>query len=202
MQNFWGASVIELLLIMLCSTAALSAEVSDALSIAVKLDKNVLTIGDDVIVSAVLKNNSSKVVYFANHPTYAMNHINIRSPKGELLPGFTTARITVLGLGIPRALLVEIPAGGESAIKFAGTLVKKTIPNFKKQNYPKITGAFLDFGTSAILFSENGDHSLQIEFSHNESLSKDAEAQSGVMNIWYGRVISEPVTFQVKGIGE
>ncbi len=169
----------------------------DALGASVTVDTSVLSLGDQLSITGILKNNSNERIFIYTKPSvYPTAHIMIRSRDGYPLKSFI--QVEIEPRKDTRSDLVEMKPGEETMISFKAVLRSKTIPDAEKGGDTHISGAFLDFGKSAILIPARGSYDLRFDFEVFKEFSEYAEKKYGLQNVWYGRITSQPVTIDMR----
>ncbi len=172
-------------------------DLKDALGASVTVDKSVLSLGDHLSITGTLKNNSNESIFIYTKPSvYPTAHIMIRSSDGNPLKSFI--QVDIEPRRDRRSDLVELKPGEETMISFKAVLRSKTIPDAEKGGDTHISGAFLDFGKSAILIPAGGGYDLRFDFEVFKEFREYAEKKYALQNVWYGRITSQPVRIDMR----
>jgi hypothetical protein len=187
------------LLPLLCLSSARADSVPNTLSFEVRLSTRELRLGESVIISGVIRNNSSETVYFHKPSELAMGQIDVYSPEGKRQPEFSK---NYAADPLPFSIttmnqMAEIRPGGEFVFEFSAELLRESIPNYQRQGYPEIDGVFLDSGLSGILIEHAGTFGIKIDLRRYKEDSEQEEKVLGIKNVWHGRLVSEPVSLKI-----
>jgi len=195
----WVSSGLFLVILCMPPASGLTwgVDMMDALGASVAVDKSVLSLGDQLNITGILKNNSNERIFIYTKPfVYPTIHIRMRSRDGHPLKSFI--QVEIEPRKDTRADLVEMKPGEEVMMSFSAVLRIKTIPDAEKGGDTHISGAFLDFGKSAILIPAGGGYDLRFDFEVFKEFSEYAEKKYGLQNVWYGRITSQPVRINMR----
>jgi hypothetical protein len=184
MKIFWIWTIVAPLLALSVNPAVMAQ--TENLTASMMLNTHLLSEGETVEITISIKNHSSSTVRFNRAPYvywvdyFDMFYNDVRLPK--YIKIFITPRRD------RTKNLVEILPGSELTLRFPARLLHETIEDLSKGGSSKITGRFLDFGNSAILINEIGEHDLSFNVKQEMEQNK-----FGVTPIWFGTMTSPAV---------
>ncbi|HEY1267942.1 MAG TPA: hypothetical protein VGH16_11870 [Candidatus Binatia bacterium] len=150
------------LLLSLLSSAAAADFSPDTLILEVRLSRRELRVGENIIISGIIRNNSSETVYLHKPSLNGMGVVDVYPPEGKRQSEHKYS----LDILSPDTMdhMAEIRAGEAFVFEFSANLVRETIPNYSRQNFPEVDGVFLDLGYSSIFIEQAGTYGVRLAF--------------------------------------
>jgi hypothetical protein len=185
--------------VSVCGVDAGTPEPSDgqpSIRVLVIPDKLVVREGDRIAIGCVIENISrDRVRMLATMKMYAVSNLTLSDPSGNELSAFTSVKLHIPPL--KRADFKDLMPRETIEFPFSARLWRTAIVNLGRG--PKeATGLFLDFGNSAILIPGPGRYELRLVLDHGREVIEGISTEFGVMDVWYGKIVSPPVEFVVK----
>lgn len=187
---------VALVFLLLSSSAAKGEFPPDTLTMEVRLSTRELRVGDSIIISGIIRNNSSETVYL-HKPFLNGMGVEVYSPEGKRQRTLLKYILDIFEDRTTMSDMAEIRPGGAFVFESSADLLRETIPNYSRQNFPEVDGVFLDLGYSAIFIEQAGAYGLRLAFRNYYESSLEDEKVFEIKNVWYGWLESEPVSLKI-----
>lgn len=165
----------------------------EELTATLSLNDNLERSGAVTFIVEVRNVSAHRIVLMQERSPYESAHLKTYDRHGRRLAGITTSYVN-LNLN-EREMLVEIDPDQTFKISFEGTMSKDDV-QYEPQTTPT-PGPFIKFGNSVIQCPRGGPCLITFELEHSQELSKDLRRELREPDIWFGKVVSNPIALEV-----
>jgi hypothetical protein len=192
--------VAPLLILMgLCFACASPHKANDTmndLTVTAVVSKQELTLGDQLTITADIKNNSTSSFHILRRPRpYATDQILLFKNGTQALETYTLVRFEITPYS--KDDFIELRPGSKTSISYTAELREEAIRDVRQAGRPMIKGVFLRFYTAAILIPEKATYKLMFEYKVDKSIKPESQ-EIGIRDLWTGKVTSKPVQLVIK----
>lgn len=197
----YAMSRIRLLLILnalhlfLMSVSSLAQQsLPEELTATLSVDDNLARGGEITFIVEIRNVSGHRIVLMQERSPFESSHLTTYDRHGRRLAGYST---TYVDWNMnDRELLVKIDPGQTLKISFEGAISKDSGLGKARQT-TSAPGPFIKFGNSELQAPQSGPCIVTFALEHNQELAKKLRKRLQEPDIWFGKVVSNPVSFEV-----